>query len=146
MKKFMSENLHLNLSRKHVYDLMLKLGYRWTYGKKRGSRIIESEQKQADTWRLALEWSQALQLEESGTHVVVYMDESFVNTGHCHRMSWFLIEQSLIQFDDDGKVIINENAIPVLSDDASVDVKSLRQQSGKGIHLMQNVWDEKCQN
>lgn len=143
----MSENLHLNLTRKHVYDLMLKLGYRWSYGKRRGSRIIESEQKQADTWRLALEWSQALQLEEAGTHVIVYMDESFVNTGHCHRMSWFLIEQSLIQFDDDGKVIIDDNAIPVLSDDAAVDAKSLRQQSGKGIyiHTTCHVCNDKCQ-
>ena len=95
---------------------------------------------------MALEWSQALQLEEAGTHVVVYMDESFVNTGHCHRMSWFLIEQSLIQFDDDGKVVIDDNAIPVLSDDAvAADVKSLRQQSGKGIYATRHVWNDKCQ-
>ena len=98
----MLEKLHLNVSRQHVYNLMVKLGYRWSMGKKRGSRILESAKKQADTWRLALEWSQALQLEEAGTHVVVYMDESFVNTGHCHRYSWFLVEQSLVRFDDQG--------------------------------------------
>ena len=127
------ENLHLNLTRKHVYDLMIKLGYRWSIGKKRGSRIVESPQKQADTWRLSLEWSQALQLEEVGTHVIVYMDESFVNTGHCHRYSWFLVEQSLLRFDDEGKVVIDENAAPLpLGDNQAIDAKSLRQQSGKG--------------
>ena len=132
----MLENLQLNLSRKHVYELMIKLGYRWSVGKKRGSRIVESPQKQADTWRLALEWSQALQLEEAGTHIVVYMDESFVNTGHCHRYSWFLVEQNLLRFDDDGKIIIDENCTPVMNDDTGVDTKSLRQQSGKGKHYV----------
>ena len=123
----------MNLTRKHVYDLMIKLGYRWSIGKKRGSRIVESPQKRADTWRLSLEWSQALQLEEAGTHVIVYMDESFVNTGHCHRYSWFLVEQSLLRFDDEGKVVIDENAAPLpLGDNQAIDAKSLRQQSGKG--------------
>ena len=96
------KNLHLNLTRKDVYKLMIKLGYRWSNGMRRGSRILESPQKRGDTWRLALEWSQALQLEDAGTHVVVYMDESFVNTGHCHRFSWFLVERSVLDFDENG--------------------------------------------
>ena len=141
----MLEKLHLNVSRQHVYDLMVKLGYRWSMGKKRGSRILESAKKQADTWRLALEWSQALQLEEAGTHVVVYMDESFVNTGHCHRYSWFLVEQSLVSFDDEGNVVIDENATAVVpaKEGADINQKSLRQQTGKGkFDIMKSFGDK----
>lgn len=81
---------------------MIKLGYRWGKGVKRGGRILESDQKQADTFRFALEWSEALQMEESGSHVLVYMDESFCNTGHTHRHSWFLCEHSLVEFGTNG--------------------------------------------
>lgn len=94
--------MHLELSRRDVYELMIKLGYRWGKGVKRGGRILESDQKQADTFRFALEWSEALQMEESGSHVLVYMDESFCNTGHTHRHSWFLCEHSLVEFGTNG--------------------------------------------
>ena len=83
--------------------LMIKLGYRWGKGAKKGARILESDQKQADTFRLALEWSEALQMEDDGTHVIVYMDESLCNTGHTYRNSWFLVENSQLEFANDGK-------------------------------------------
>lgn len=86
---------------------MIKLGYRWGKGAKRGGRILETDEKQADTFRLALEWSEALQMEEAGTHVIVYMDESFCNTGHTHRHSWFLVERSLVHFTEDGNYRYN---------------------------------------
>ena len=85
-----------------MYDLMIKLGYRWGKGAKRGGRILESGHKKADTFRFALEWSEALQMEEAGTHVIVCMDESFCNTGHTHRHSWFLVEESAVEFGPSG--------------------------------------------
>ena len=100
----MRKQLHLDMSRRDVYDLMIKLGYRWGKGAKKGARILESDQKQADTFRLALEWSEALQMEDDGTHVIVYMDESFCNTGHTYRNSWFLVENSQLEFTNDGKL------------------------------------------
>ena len=102
----MKKELYLVLKYKDVYNLVHALGYRWSSGFKRRSRILESDQKVGDTFRLALEWSQALQLEAAGTHVIVYMDESFVNTGHCHRFSWFLVEKSLATFDSRGTFIL----------------------------------------
>ena len=92
----------MELSRKQVYELIIKLGYRWAQGVKRGARIVESPQKRGDTFRFALEWSEMLQMEAAGSHVIVYQDESFVNTGHTHRFSWFLVEHSLLRFRDGG--------------------------------------------
>ena len=36
-----------------------------------------------------MELSQALQMEVRGEHVVYYMDESYVNTGHVNVYSWY---------------------------------------------------------
>ena len=72
----------------------------------RGGKIVEGPEKQADTFRFALELSQALQLQDQGTHIVVSQDESFVNTGICFRSSWFKKGHSLISVTSEGKLFI----------------------------------------
>ena len=72
----------------------------------------ESDKKKANTVRFAVELSQALQLEEQGTHVVYYMDESFVNTGHTNIYSWYKAkENDIAQQSGKGKRLVLVHAI-----------------------------------
>ena len=68
---------------------MKHLGFEYCEGKKGRVRFTETPKKKKQINRLALEWSQALQLEAAGTHINAYMDESFLNTGHTNTWSWF---------------------------------------------------------
>ena len=67
----MKIKLKIELNRHQGTELLHLLGYEYEDGVKRGGKIVETEQKRADTWRFALEISQAFQLQDAGTHVVV---------------------------------------------------------------------------
>ena len=101
----MKVKLKVTLDKHQGNELMQLLGYEYTDGEKKGGKIAESEQKRADTFRFALEISQALQLQDEGSHVVVSQDESFVNSGLCYRSSWFKTGQSLISVTEEGNHI-----------------------------------------
>ena len=103
IQKFAKRKLKISLDEHQGNKLLKLLGYEFGDGDKEGGKLVESEEKRADTFRFALEVSQALQLQDAGSHVVVSQDESFVNTGLCHRASWFKTAQSLISITDQGK-------------------------------------------
>lgn len=77
------------LSYKTVRNVIKRLGYRYAKGTKGRVRFAETPKKKKQQYRYALEYSQAKQLEHAGTHKIVYLDESFCNTGHTNDYSWF---------------------------------------------------------
>ena len=102
----MEVKLKIKLNKHQGTELIHLLGYEYEDGVKRGGKIVESPEKKADTFRFALELSQAFQLQDKGSHVVVSQDESFVNTGICFRSSWFRKAHSLISITKEGKILI----------------------------------------
>jgi transposase len=98
IKSHLFNTLGVKIAARTLRDVLHKMGYK--YGV---STVIG---KMNDKWRrdriryFLLEYSRALRDQAAGTHVLVYTDETYVNTNHSRDRTWFNPD------DDDQKYMV----------------------------------------
>jgi len=86
----------VEVSERTCRTVLKKLGYK--YGKLRKSyKVTNRRKRRIELWMK--EYAAALVLETAGTHVIVYVDESYANTKHARTMGWSV--------NHDGSISIN---------------------------------------
>lgn len=85
------------------------LGYRWRHKRYVGG--MKPQAKNARIRQFIIEYAQALKEEEEGTAVVVYMDESYINTHLANKYGWFHEDDRDVIGDCNGKRLIIMHAM-----------------------------------
>ncbi len=90
LRKKFSEEHNLIISRDTMQKVLRKLGYVWVQSKKVGlGRLRRSEDRKERIREFTKEYSESLGLEDDGSHIVVFMDETFVHQRHSANYTWF---------------------------------------------------------
>ena len=85
IKELISIHFLVDVSIRTCRRVLKRLGY--TYGKLRKSYVVTNRRKRRiELWMV--QYAEALKLQEEGTHVIVYTDESYANTKHARTMGY----------------------------------------------------------
>jgi hypothetical protein len=87
LQRALRDELELQVSLRTVHRGMARLGFRWR--RKRFVGSYTPAQYNARMRKFVVQYARALALEQHGTHVVVYTDESYIHQHYCSGFGWF---------------------------------------------------------
>ena len=93
-------SIHCSTVRRWLHSL----GYHWRHKRYVGG--MKPQAKHARIRQFILEYAAALAEEQSGTAVIVYMDESYIHTHHSTKKGWFHPSDRDVIGDDNGTRLI----------------------------------------
>jgi len=100
----LSKELGIKVSHRTVQRWLNALGYSWQ--RKRLLGGMKPEHRDARWRQYVLDYAEALADEDAGTHVIVYVDESFVHQHHTRKWGWLRNGDPTVIADSDGKRLI----------------------------------------
>ena len=109
LQMYLKNHCDVKVSTMTISRLFKKCGFRYKSPKKQ-QRTLDAERINFIRGYL-VQFADATRKEEEGTHICVYMDESFIHTNHCIRKGFYKEDQKANRSNSKGRRLVILHAI-----------------------------------